>query len=72
MNMGSDSHNSKEQGPQSGGHSQGAGSAVGRGRVTIRPSNGVQDAALSYIKKLREADPIRYERPKVTVIDKRG
>jgi hypothetical protein len=68
--MGSDSHNSKEQGPQSGGQSQGAGSAVGR--VTIRPSNGVQDAALSYIKKLRKADPIRYERPKVTVIDKRG
>jgi hypothetical protein len=32
----------------------------------------IQDTALSYIKKLREADPIRYERPKVTVIDKRG
>ena len=32
----------------------------------------IQDTALSYIKKLRESDPIRYERPKVTVIDKRG
>ena len=60
MNMGSDSHSSKEQGPQSG--EQG----------DHRPSNVVQDAALSYIRKLREADPIRYERPKVTVIDKRG
>jgi hypothetical protein len=60
VNKGSNSHNSKEQGPQSG--EQG----------DDRPSNGVQNAALSYIKKLRKADPIRYERPKVTVIDKRG
>jgi hypothetical protein len=60
VNMRSDSHKSKKQGPQSGGQDDSG------------PPKDVQDTALSYIKKLRESDPIRYERPKVTVIDKRG
>jgi len=37
-----------------------------------RRSTLVQNAALNFIKQLRETDPIRYERPEVTLIDKRG
>jgi hypothetical protein len=37
-----------------------------------RRSTLVQNAALNFVKQLREADPKRYERPKVTLIDKRG
>jgi hypothetical protein len=58
--MESDLHNSGKQKPQSDGQGE------------KRPPNKVQDAALTFIRKLREGDPIRYERPKVTVIDKRG
>lgn len=37
-----------------------------------RPSTDLQDAALDFILKLRKSDPIRYERPKVTLFEKRG
>jgi hypothetical protein len=37
-----------------------------------RRSTLVQNAALNFIKQLQEADPIGYERPKVTLIDKRN
>jgi len=37
-----------------------------------RPSTDLQDAALAFILKLRKFDPIRYERPKVTLVEKRG
>lgn len=37
-----------------------------------RRSTLVQNAAKNFIKQLQEADPIRYKRPEVTLIDKRG
>ena len=37
-----------------------------------RPSTDLQDAALAFIFKLRKSDPIRYERPKVTLVEKRA
>jgi len=58
-------HNSKE--PQSG-----KGDRPNRAMPSNRANSSVQDDALSFIRKLRKAHPIRYERPKVTVIDKRG
>jgi hypothetical protein len=58
--MDSDSNNSGKRKPQS------------NKQDDNRRSTLVQNAALNFIKQLREADPIRYERPKVTLIDKRG
>lgn len=58
--MDSDSHNSGKQKPPS------------NKQDNNRRSTLVQNAALNFIKQLQEADPIGYERPKVTLIDKRG
>jgi len=58
--MDSDSHKSGKQKPQS------------NRPDDTRISTLVQNAAANFIKGLQEADPIRYERPKVTLIDKQG
>ena len=58
--MDSDPHNSRKQKPPS--NKQG----------DNRRSTLVQDAALNFIKQLREADPIGFKPPEVTLIDKRG
>jgi hypothetical protein len=58
--MDSDSHNSGKQKPPS------------NKQDDNRRSTLVQNAALNFIKQLQEVDSIGYERPKVTLIDKRG
>jgi hypothetical protein len=58
--MDSDSHNSGKQKPPS------------NKQDDNRRSTLVQKAAKNFIEQLQEADPTRYERPRVTLIDKRG
>jgi hypothetical protein len=58
--MDSDSHNSGKQKAQS------------NRQDDTRISTLVQNAAANFIERLQKADPIRYERPKVTLIDKQG
>jgi hypothetical protein len=44
--------------------------AIGYGSEQNATSKAVQNAALHYIRKLREQDPVRYERPQVMLIEK--
>jgi hypothetical protein len=58
--MDSISHNSGKQKPQA------------KRQEDTSLSTLVQNAADKFIGTLQKSDPIRYERPKVTLIDKRG